>query len=734
MRRSFVGLICGGALVLLACEGTVGEPGEDATKPQTMNMPPAPIPGHPQITTFACTPDTGAAPFITTCNIAAIHPDNRPLRCTLTLSDGSPAPFTDSNCAIGLTQAVTFQNPGTFTVTLSVRDDLGVITQDVRTMIVTVPVNRPPVIASFTATPSAGTAPLKTTFAWAVSDPEGDALSCSIDVGNDGSVEYPALDCSKLSQAHTLVAPSTVPVLFGVKDAKGLSAQSVIMLSARAPAGDVRISKVEWGQVIVSETPRLVEGKPALVRVHVLADKAGIAGVTVDAEGFNAAGVSLGKLPLVGPATAPLAEVPADLKQQWTGTVPAAWVEVGLELRLKVDPLDAIAETDEVNNSRSVKPVVGKGNLLQFTSVPVVNAGMTGTLIDVQPIVVRMWPVKSLVNQNRAPYTFGGTLQANSTGGWGQLLQDIAGLRQADGSNRNYYGFVRVNYGSGIAGIGYVGMEAATGRDDSTDTAAHELGHNLGRQHAPCGGVAMPDPSYPYAGGKIGSWGYDAVNKLLLNPANFTDLMGYCDPAWTSDYNYKAVQSYLEAAPYIPPQAPAMYVPVVLVAGVIRAGAVTLRPVHRMLAASSPSGDGAWAVRLHTVDGREVVHPFTPVEVADGDQSHFTLLLADPGPLAGVEVLHGVEVVSKSTSVGGEAPRPALRFIDDTQVRLSWDAGRFSSAEVAHLAEDGTRTTLALWLTGGDAVIRTDGLGPGRFEVSLSDGIAASRTVLSAAR
>ena len=107
------------------------------------------------------------------------------------------------------------------------------------------------------------------------------------------------------------------------------------------PVGDVRISKVEWGQVVVSEAPRLVQGKPALVRVHVLADKAGLAGVVVDAEGFTAAGVSLGKLALTGPASPPIAEVPTSLGQQWTATVPATWVEVGLELRLKVDPLDA---------------------------------------------------------------------------------------------------------------------------------------------------------------------------------------------------------------------------------------------------------------------------------------------------------------------------------------------------------------------------------------------------------
>src|SRR5205085_6179587 len=130
-----------------------------------------------------------------------------------------------------------------------------------------------------------------------------------------------------------------------------------------------------------------------------------------------------------------------------------------------------------------------------------------------------------------------------------------------------------------------IGQEGAFGRDDSIDTAQHEEGHNMSRQHAPCGGVAGPGPSYPYAGAKIGSWGYDAVTKKLMSPTANVDLMSYCDPSWVSDYNYKAAQRFLETQPYIVgPPTTAPYVKAVAVSGRFGLEGVSLRPVQRVRA------------------------------------------------------------------------------------------------------------------------------------------------------
>jgi hypothetical protein len=72
------------------------------------------------------------------------------------------------------------------------------------------------------------------------------------------------------------------------------------------------------------------------------------------------------------------------------------------------------------------------------------------------------------------------------------------------------------------------------------ETLPHEVGHNHGREHAPCGDAADVDPVYPYQGGLIGVWGYDRRDGSLL-PPDLADIMGYCNPQWISDYTYQAL-------------------------------------------------------------------------------------------------------------------------------------------------------------------------------------------------
>jgi hypothetical protein len=67
----------------------------------------------------------------------------------------------------------------------------------------------------------------------------------------------------------------------------------------------------------------------------------------------------------------------------------------------------------------------------------------------------------------------------------------------------------------------------------------------MSRSHAPCGGAGGPDPSYPYAGGKIGVWGLDVATLAPKDPTVYVDLMGYCNPDWVSDYTYKNLYARL---------------------------------------------------------------------------------------------------------------------------------------------------------------------------------------------
>lgn len=145
---------------------------------------------------------------------------------------------------------------------------------------------------------------------------------------------------------------------------------------------------------------------------------------------------------------------------------------------------------------------------------------------------------------------------------WSTLLDQVRAQRQSDAPRDAvyYYGMVRpadslsdyCAYGC-TTGLGYFAPAAepsaraavgvAFGDRDSVTTLAHELGHNHGRQHAPCsfGYINSVDPAYPYEGGYTGSWGYDPRNETFLDPGWATDIMGYCDYQWISDYTYAAL-------------------------------------------------------------------------------------------------------------------------------------------------------------------------------------------------
>lgn len=51
----------------------------------------------------------------------------------------------------------------------------------------------------------------------------------------------------------------------------------------------------------------------------------------------------------------------------------------------------------------------------------------------------------------------------------------------------------------------------------------------------------------PYSGGKIGSWGFDARSRVLIDPAQGTDIMGYCNSKWISDYTYNGLTDRVAA-------------------------------------------------------------------------------------------------------------------------------------------------------------------------------------------
>ena len=117
------------------------------------------------------------------------------------------------------------------------------------------------------------------------------------------------------------------------------------------------------------------------------------------------------------------------------------------------------------------------------------------------------------------------------------LLPQTEAIRVLEGGAGHYIGMMSGPVpATDAGGIAYLPGRSSFSRPRSS-TVAHELGHNMGLQHAPCGLAPGPDPSFPYPTGFIGAWGYDFRGGHPVSP-RFRDHMSYCGPIWTSDYHF----------------------------------------------------------------------------------------------------------------------------------------------------------------------------------------------------
>jgi hypothetical protein len=509
-----------------------------------------------------------------------------------------------------------------------------------------------------------------------------------------------AVAAQPVSAGGTTYHPTPLDQTVGVA-AGGTAVAGIAYAAQGGPSLDLTVH----GAYLTQATQRydgsvpLVAGRDAYLRVFALANEANALQPQVRVRLYH--GLALVQTyTLTAPAASvPLAADESVLSRSWNVPVPGSLVVPGLQLLAEVDPAGAIPEGNESNNQFPLSGSPAAVNVqalptfaLRFVPVLQQVNGMQGNITagnqeNFLADLKKELPVGAYDADIRAPYTTSApALQgSNANGAWGTILSEVLALRAADASTRYYYGVVKVTYGSGVAGIGYVGGGARTalGWDylpSGSSIMAHELGHNMGRWHAPCGGPAQPDPGYPYPGGQIGVWGLD-LSTLALKAPTLPDLMTYCGPSWVSDYNWSGMVTYRMSGPNNAPEAGAGAG--LLIWGRIGANGIVLEPAFQVPLAGAPRpAPGPHQLELLDPGGRPLSRiGFAAPLVADlpGAERHFAFVVPLPGTggtPAGIRVSAGSRSAVRMRGPTAAAVEISVTRPAPGQVELRWDATR----------------------------------------------------------
>ena len=429
----------------------------------------------------------------------------------------------------------------------------------------------------------------------------------------------------------------------------------------------------------------------------------------------------------------------ASLATSWNVMIPGRFVIPGLRVQAVIDPDEIIPETSELDNAW---PVDGDPGLVQVRNVPDFRVrfvpilqqatGLSGSvtaasaekfLSDLRVLL----PVAGYQTDVRAPYTSNGPPlePENGNDGWGALLSELHALKRSDRDSRYYYGVVKPPYTEGVGGIAYVGGTArvALGWDRLPSGAyvmAHEVAHNMGRNHAPCG-VSSSDPGYPHDGGRIGVWGFDPVWLTLKNPAVWKDLTGYCNPYWVSDYNWEAMLAYRQSsASSSPPSSPGG--PGLLIWGRITPDRAILEPAFQLDHGAELPAAGPYRIEAIGADSAVLFTvPFLADRVADlptGAEEAFAFVLPVDSSLDRIvelRLIAGEKIAVQHTNPRA-ATGPVFQQDGNGGTSVQWDATRHPMV----LVRDRETGQVLSFARGG--LVRLP-VPPGRVSLEISDGV-----------
>ena len=391
-------------------------------------------------------------------------------------------------------------------------------------------------------------------------------------------------------------------------------------------------------QSVAAPVP-LVANREALLRVLATAASATSEGIPKVRATFYRGGVETHAVEIPAsdtPIPTHIEDAEGSLARSANARIPGLVIRPGLEMVIEIDPdgtLDPrLGVTGRIPETGRLPVDVETLPPLDLTFVPFLRPGDSdSSVVDLARAMAAqpdthemlgdtraMLPVADLDVKAHAPVL-------TSTNEVGALYAETRFLRRVEGARGYYFGIMSERVVGGVSGLGSIGGRASAGAA-TPYVISHELGHNLGLSHAPCGGAVDPDPAFPQADASIGIWGYDFRGPGRLVPPRTADVMSYCSPRWISDFSFvkalnhrRATESAAAADRYVSAGAPvrslllwggtdAQGVPFLMPAFVVDAPLTDLRSTGEyQLVGRDADGDEMFSVRLDMV------------EVADGD-------------------------------------------------------------------------------------------------------------------